>query len=106
MEASESVGTSASGTAPRGMGWRETYLKEDWWAIWLGVGIVLVAWLFFVNGSTIRWIAVTPKKWSSLDQLAGDFAANLDRYAAQLVIWLAIFCVSLRAMGHKLGQFV
>jgi uncharacterized membrane protein YadS len=105
----EAYGNSAPGSpaaAGRKMGWRETYLKEDWWAIWLGVGIVLVAWLFFVNGSTIRWIAVTPKKWSSLDQLAGDFGANLDRYAAQLVIWLAIFCVSLRAMGHRLGQFV
>ena len=21
------------------MGWKEMYLKEDWWAIWLGVGI-------------------------------------------------------------------
>src|SRR5690349_293199 len=106
MEASENVGTSASETAPRGMGWRETYLKEDWWAIWLGVGIVLVAWLFFANGSTIKWIAITPKKWASFDQLLADFAGHLGQYVAQLVLWLAIFCVSMRAMGHKLGQFI
>ena len=31
--------------------WRELWLKEDWWAIWLGLGIVLVAYVFFANGA-------------------------------------------------------
>ena len=46
--------------------WRELWLKEDWWAIWLGLGIVVVAYGLFVNGSSIRWLAVTPAKWSTL----------------------------------------
>lgn len=90
----------------RRMGWRELYLKEDWWAIWLGIGIVLLAWAFFVNGSTIKWIAVTPKKWSSIGQLAADFAAHFDQYLAQFCLWLAIFAVSARAMGHRLTHFM
>jgi hypothetical protein len=49
--------------------WRELWLKEDWWAIWLGLGIVLVAYLFFTGGSSIKWLAVTPSKWSPLAQL-------------------------------------
>ena len=24
-------------------GWKELYLKEDWWAIYLGIGIVVVS---------------------------------------------------------------
>ncbi len=28
--------------------WRELWLKEDWWAIWLGLGIVVIAYGFFV----------------------------------------------------------
>src|SRR5438045_277895 len=51
-------------------GWREFWLKEDWWAIWLGLGIVVIAYVAFANGSSIRWIAVTPARWSSLAQLA------------------------------------
>ncbi|HZZ92234.1 MAG TPA: putative sulfate exporter family transporter [Usitatibacter sp.] len=91
--------------APRA-GWKEVYLREDWWAIWLGVGIVLVAWLFFVNGSSIKWIAVTPRKWHAFAQLAADFREHAVQYAAQFALWLAVFCASMRAMGHRLGEFI
>ena len=30
-------------SAPR---WRELWLKEDWWAIWLGLGIVIIGYAF------------------------------------------------------------
>ena len=86
--------------------WRELWLKEDWWAIWLGLGIVLVAFLFFANGSSIRWIAVTPAKWSSFSQLEAHFAANYVRYVAQFASWLAVFTVALTALGHKPSEFV
>jgi len=89
----------------RKLGWRELYLKEDWWAIWLGVGIVLAAWVFFSNGSSIKWIAITPKKWSSSDQLLADLAAHAHQYLAQFALWLALFGLSTRIMGHKFSHF-
>ncbi len=105
MAAAQAPG--AGSPAPNNkMGWKELYLKEDWWAIWLGLGIVLVAWLFFVNGSSIAWIAVKPAKWHTFSQLGADFGGKIGRYITQLVLWLIIFCVSVRAMGHKLGEFI
>lgn len=86
--------------------WRELWLKEDWWAIWLGLGIVVVAYAFFAGGSSIKWIAVTPAKWSSFGQLWAHFAGNLDRYAAQFLLWIAIFGVALTALGHKARDFL
>jgi hypothetical protein len=86
--------------------WREVWLKEDWWAIWLGLGIVLVAYLFFANGSSIKWLAVTPAKWSTLGQLGTHFAANYSRYIAQFIVWLAVFAIALTALGYKARQFV
>ena len=86
--------------------WRELWLKEDWWAIWLGLGIVIVAYGFFVDGASIRWIAVTPAKWSTWSQLAAHFAANYDRYIVQFLVWLGIFTLALSALGHRARDFV
>jgi uncharacterized integral membrane protein (TIGR00698 family) len=92
--------------ALQSMGWREIWLKEDWWAIWVGLGIVIVAYLFFTNGASIKWIAVTPAKWSTFDQLLGDFSSHATQYVAQFVLWLVVFGVSMRIMGHKMSEFI
>jgi uncharacterized integral membrane protein (TIGR00698 family) len=86
--------------------WRELWLKEDWWAIWLGLGIVILAYAFFANGSSIRWLAVTPAKWSNFAQLGAHFAANYVRYIAQFIAWLAVFSIALAALGHRPREFV
>jgi uncharacterized membrane protein YadS len=36
-------------------GWREFGLKEDWWAIWLGLGIMVVSYILFANGDLRTW---------------------------------------------------
>lgn len=86
--------------------WRELWLKEDWWAIWLGLGIVVVAYAFFAGGASIRWIAVTPAKWSTSSQLGAHFAANYDRYIVQFLAWLAAFSLALTALGHRARDFI
>jgi uncharacterized membrane protein YadS len=87
-------------------GWRELYLKEDWWAIWLGLGIVVVALLFFAGGSSIKWIAITPGKWSNFGQLASHFGAHIGQYVVQFLVWAIILSIALRAMGYKIGEFL
>jgi uncharacterized integral membrane protein (TIGR00698 family) len=86
--------------------WRELWLKEDWWAIWLGLGIVVIAYGFFANSSSISWLAVTPAKWSTFSQLEAHFTANYVRYIAQFVAWLAVFTLALTALGHKAREFI
>ena len=87
-------------------GWRELWLKEDWWAIWLGLGIVVAAYAFFAGGGSIRWIAVTPAKWSTWPQLGAHFAANYDRYIVQFLSWLVVFAIALTALGHRARDFI
>src|SRR5258708_34591544 len=74
---------------PAASGWDELWLKEDWWAIWLGIGIICIAYILFANGGSLSWLAVTPAKWSNLAQLGRRFAANFDPYLAQLIVSLA-----------------
>ncbi len=87
------------------MGWRELWLKEDWWAIWLGLGIVLVAYLFFANGSSIKWISITPAKWHTTSELVANFTAHIQQYVAQFLLWCVILGISLKALGYKLSEF-
>ena len=87
-------------------GWQEFWSKEDWWAVWLGLGIVIVAYAFYLAGSSISWIAVAPAKWSSLSQFATQFSTNAVRYVALLGAFLILFTIVISFIGQKLKAFI
>ena len=89
-----------------GMGWKELWLKEDWWAVWLGLGIVVVAYIFFASGSTIKPIAIKPAKWHTFAQLWSHFIGHIGAYIANFVIWLVIFSISTAILGFKQSEFI
>jgi len=95
---------------PKHMGWKELYLKEDWWAIWLGVGLMLLAIAFYEAGAShvAKALAINPGglKWSSFGQLAAHFSANANLYLYQFLFWLVLFGVTTRIMGIPLAQFI
>jgi uncharacterized integral membrane protein (TIGR00698 family) len=95
--------------APTPMGWKELYLKEDWWAIYLGIGLMLAALIAFLLGSNvIKVLVINPGgvKWTSFDQLLGHFQQNIHLYLLQLLVWLVVFGVSTKIMGIKLSRFL
>src|SRR4030095_4600249 len=87
-------------------GWNELWRKEDWWAVWLGLGIVIVGIIAFLAGGTITPIAVKRAAWDILAALSDHFAAQWQWYVAQLLLWLIVFGTSASAMGWKLGEFL
>jgi uncharacterized integral membrane protein (TIGR00698 family) len=91
---------------PAQSGWSELWLKEDWWAIWIGLGIVIIAYALFANGDSLKWIAVTPAKWSNVEQLGAHFSANIPRYLTQFALWLAIFTGATTSLGHSPRRFI
>jgi uncharacterized integral membrane protein (TIGR00698 family) len=87
-------------------GWKELWLKEDWWAVWIGLGLVLAAYGLFASGSTMDWIAVAPKKWADFSHLTADFAAKGTRYLAQCGLFLALFSTAAAVLGHRPKSFI
>ncbi len=105
----ESWDESSEGAKPKKLGWTELYLKEDWWAVWIGLGLMVVAILLFINGSTVlKSLAINPGglKWSSWGQLQDHFTQNAHLYLLQFIAWLVIFGASARVMGIKLSEFI
>ncbi len=86
--------------------WQEFWSKEDWWAVWLGLGIVVLAIVFYFAGSGISWIAVSPAKWSTLSQLATQFSTNAIRYIALLGAFLILFTIVVSFIGQKPRAFI
>ncbi|CAB3779942.1 YeiH family protein [Pararobbsia alpina] len=86
--------------------WRGLVSKEDWWAIWIALAIVVVAYGLFASGSSIKWLAVAPAKWSSPADALTDLAHKLPQYIALFAVWAVLFGVSLAIIGHRVSHFL
>jgi uncharacterized integral membrane protein (TIGR00698 family) len=91
---------------PQPSGWQELWSKEDWWAVWLGLGAVILAYAFFANGSTISWLAVAPAKWSTFPQLGAQLSANAVRYIGQFFVFLVLLTFAAAFIGQKPKAFI
>jgi len=106
----ESLDGSREAGRPGHLGWKELYLKEDWWAVWLGFALMVLAIVLFQAGSSniLKALAINPGglRWSSFGQLADHFAQNAHLYLYQFVFWLILFGATTAAMGVKLKEFI
>jgi hypothetical protein len=82
------------------------FANEDWWAVWIGLGIIVVAYLLFASGTSIKWLAVAPAKWSHLGQAPSDLAQHLPNYLALFVLFAILFGVAAAALGQRIAQFL
>jgi uncharacterized integral membrane protein (TIGR00698 family) len=92
--------------AARASAWSELYRKDDWWAIWIGLGLVAVAIALFANGGSIKWIAVAPQKWTHLADVAAQLQAHGRQYAGLFVLWSASLGLGAAALGIRLSRFL
>jgi uncharacterized membrane protein YadS len=84
----------------------ELFRKEDWWAIWIGLGLVAVAVGLFAEGSSIKWIAIAPQKWSHFSNAAAQLQTHGVEYAALFVFWAVALGSGAAALGIKLTRFL
>jgi uncharacterized integral membrane protein (TIGR00698 family) len=86
--------------------WGELFRKEDWWAIWIGLGLIAVAVALFAGGGSIKWIAVAPQKWTHLSDVTQQLKLHGLQYAALFVLWSVAFGIGAAALGIKISRFL
>ena len=98
--------TAHSRVIARRSPWGDLFRNEDWWAIWIGLGLIAVAVALFAGGGSIKWIAVAPQKWSHLSDLRLQLKQHGAQYAALFVLWSVSFGIGAAALGIKISRFL
>jgi uncharacterized membrane protein YadS len=87
-------------------GLAKLWKTEDWWSVWLGLGLVAMTLITFWSGATIKGWAVTPAKWTSVATMFADLGKHAGGYFTIFVLFGAVFAISMAIMGAKLKQFI
>jgi uncharacterized integral membrane protein (TIGR00698 family) len=86
--------------------WSDLIRQDDWWAIWIGLGLVVVAVALFVGGDSVKWIAIAPQKWSHWADLTAQLRDHAAQYGALFVLLAVLFGIGARALGFRLTEFL
>lgn len=86
--------------------WGDLLHQEDWWAIWIGLGLIAVAVALFASGGSIKWLAVAPQKWTRAAEAVAQVQQNGLRFAALFVLWTVTFGLGAAAFGTRLARFL
>jgi uncharacterized membrane protein YadS len=82
--------------------------NEDWWSVWMGLGVVVFGLIDLSTGAHIfKFLAVSPVsiKWTGLSQIGAHYVTFWPNYLAQFVFFVAVFGIPLHLMGRPFREF-
>lgn len=82
------------------------FSTEDWWAVWVGLLVIVVAWVLFASGSSIKWLATAPAKWTDPGAAGHDLVKHLPNYIALFAVFAVLFGVSLSVLKQRIAHFL
>ncbi len=104
-EKTVSTDTKTNNKKSNGTGLKSLYLKEDWWAVWIGLGTVLIALAMWAGGGSLKILSVkfaTYTDFSGILTCVSSWTTILLLY----VVMAVIFTIAMKIMGHDIGKFL
>lgn len=93
-------------TSPSG-GWSDLWKKEDYWAVWLGLGVVIAAIILWSSGSTfMKWLAISVPSYSEFGKATSYVSSHISGIIGLYLLFLILFSCAVKILGHNLGQFI
>lgn len=100
------VSTAKKPTTPNG-GWGDLFKKEDYWAVWIGLGITFAAILLWMSGSTyMKWVAISVPAFDDFSKPMAYLGSHLGGLIGLYVLLTIIFGFALKILGHKVKDFI
>lgn len=80
--------------------------SEDWWSVYLGLFLVLIAFVAFINKSPLDILkTAVPVEWPKKDLLA-HFAGHFGSYVFMYLLLTVITSLGIGVMGGKLSNYI
>lgn len=93
-------------TSPSG-GWSDLLKKEDYWAVWIGLGITFIAMLFWASGSSfIKSIAIAIPTWSDFGVASKYLNANFGNIIFMFLGFMLLFLIAIKILGYDVKKFI
>lgn len=100
------VSTGKKTTIPSGK-WSNLWKQEDYWAMWLGLVIVLLAVVFSNTGNTfMNWIVVKIPSYSDYRTALGYLSSQRSAFIALFLFLLVLFSMSIKALTGEVKRFI
>lgn len=93
-------------TKTNGSGLKSLILKEDWWAVWIGLGVTLVAMILWYAGSTLGIINVSFKGYENIADMPAMVLPLLPKLLILYVAMGGVFTIAMKIMGQPIGKFI
>jgi hypothetical protein len=87
-------------------GWAEWIRIEDWWAVWIGLFLVILDIFFWSTGSSIKVLTAQIPKWGDIHTLTTVLSQHSGSIILLFAIYIVLFSIAVFFLRVKLSHCI
>lgn len=96
----------ANNTKTNGVGLKALYLKEDYWAVWIGLATIVIGLIVWAVGGNLKWLSVSIPSYTNFADMPALVAPVLPKALVLFVVLATVFSCAMKIMGHQVSTFL